>query len=235
MHTPNPTKRVSAFGALILGVSAIAITLILSGSAIAIYAMTIVDRKADNLVDAAHMVLQELPAIRAALPPALSDALNDERRPNYAAHMKIDVALPAESEYGRRNCPVVSVENCGDQVVTMLALRVVALDQRRNPVHEWTEYLATPLTIEDEWRGPLLPSSTRRAVLSRSFPKDTHALEYEITELRVWNQTHASEAHHSPTGPAPEDTGGLPGAGTATIRCTNPPAPEGPPELDPQA
>ena len=75
------------------GLTAVAITTIVSGSAVALYGMKIIDRKAGNLADGVRAILQELPAIRAALPPVLSDALSDQRRPDYASRLKIDVAL----------------------------------------------------------------------------------------------------------------------------------------------
>ena len=188
MHANQPVKRISAFGALVFGVTAVAITVIASGAAIVFYGMSIVDRKTDSVTETLKSVLEELPAIRAALPPVLADAVNDERRPDYARQLKIDVGLNPKTDRIGRPYPVISIENTGDQLVSMLALRVVAVDSRRNPLREWTEYLATPLAIEDEWRGPLLPGSTRRAILSRPCPKDTAAVECEVTELRVWNR-----------------------------------------------
>jgi hypothetical protein len=188
MHTNQPVKRISALGALVFGVTAVAMTVIASGAAIVFYGMSIVDRKTDTLTGTVRAMLEELPAIRAALPPVLADAVNDERSPEYARQLKIEASLSPKTDRVSRPTPLVSVENTGDRLVSMLAVRVVALDESRNPLREWTEYLATPLAIEDEWRGPLLPGSNRRALLSRQCPKDTAAVECEVTELRVWNE-----------------------------------------------
>lgn len=188
MNATQPVRRMSALSAAIFGVTAVVMTVIASVTAVVFYGLTMVDRKTDTLTETARALLEELPAIRAALPPALADAVSDVRRPEYAPRLKIEVGLPQASDRGRRVEPVISVENTGDEVVSMLALRIVALNSAGAPIREWTEYLATPLAIEDEWRGPLLPSSTRRAVLNRSCPKDTASVEYEVTELRVWER-----------------------------------------------
>lgn len=73
----------------------------------------------------------------------------------------------------------------------MLAVRVAALDARRTPVREWTEVVATPIAIDHEWRGPLMPGATRHVVLSswRNFPADKAdalLVAPEISEIRVW-------------------------------------------------
>jgi hypothetical protein len=189
MHANQPVRRISAFGALVFGLSAVAITIIASGAAIVFYGMSIVDRKTDTLTGTVRALLEDLPAIRAALPPVLADAVNDARRPDYVRQLKIEAALNPVGERAGRPCPAISVENAGDQVVSMLAVRVVALDAQRNPIREWTEYLATPLAVQNEWRGPLLPGSTRRAMLNRACPRDAAAVECEVTELRVWDSS----------------------------------------------
>ena len=188
MHTTQPVRRIPFLSALIFGATAIAMTLIVSVASIVFYGMTMVDRKTDTLTGTVRQLLEELPAIRAALPPALADAISDTRRPDYASHLKIEAAMPVPAERGRPPIATVAVENSGDEVVSLLAVRVIALDAAQNPVREWTEYLATPLALDGDWRGPLMPGSTRRAVLCRTCPKEAVSVECEVTELRVWDR-----------------------------------------------
>ena len=54
------------------------------------------------------------------------------------------------------------------------------------------EWAATPLSIDNDWRGPILPGSRRYFVCRRSIalsssPFDQIKTEVEINELRVWN------------------------------------------------
>ena len=68
--------------ALSRGLSAVIITCVVSASAITLYGMRIIDKKADTLVGTVQVLVEELPALKAALPPALADAVSDERRPD---------------------------------------------------------------------------------------------------------------------------------------------------------
>ena len=88
--------------------------------------------------------------------------------------------------------PVVSIANQGDKLVTLLCLRAAALDQDGTPRHEWTEVVATPLAIDNSWRGPLMPGATRHVVMCdwRGIrPEAGSGLRAvcEISELRVWS------------------------------------------------
>ncbi len=192
MHPHTPGKRMSVFTAIALGISAIAITCIVSASLIALYGMHIVDQKADTLIGTAQMLLEELPALRDALPPALADVLNDERRPGYVEHLKIEVdarPYPTRPDLTETSITVV---NDGDEVISTLALRVVVLDETGRPISANTEYVATPLAIDNDWRGPLMPGSTRRATNMQYCPRGAGSVEYEVTELRVWKPEEAA-------------------------------------------
>ncbi len=182
----NGTKRMSVFTALVLGISAVAITCIVSGSVIIVYGMRIVDKKADTVVGAVRGLVEDLPALKAALPPALADAINDERRPDYAGCLKIKVDLQSDPAHDRAATMSASVTNDGDQVVSLLALRLVALDPDGRPIYATNEYVATPLAIDNDWRGPLMPGATRRFTKTHGCSRKAATVEYEITELRVW-------------------------------------------------
>ncbi len=87
----------------------------------------------------------------------------------------------------------MTITNRGHEVVSTLAIRVAAVSGSNVPLHEWTEVVATPIAIVDEWRGPLMPGATRHVVLSsRRFyqvaPQDVTALT-EFSEIRIWAPT----------------------------------------------
>ena len=186
----NTHTRMSPLTALFLGIFGVGAVGIAAGATVILYSLHILDSKASALVGFAGHSVEALPALINALPPAIGDVLNDRRAPDYAANLEVSVRFVAnEQNEGIR--PVVSVTNKGKEVVSMLAVRVAALDARKVPIREWTEVVATPLAIDHDWRGPLMPGATRHVVLSswRSFPVDkADALlaAPEISELRVW-------------------------------------------------
>jgi hypothetical protein len=67
----------------------------------------------------------------------------------------------------------------------VLALRVLSLDDESRPLKDWTVYGATPLALEDEWRGPLFPGHTRRIPVYMDAA--AASLEVDIAELRLWD------------------------------------------------
>ncbi len=81
----------------------------------------------------------------------------------------------------------LDVTNKGAEMITMLAIRVVLLDESGAPVRSASTYAATPATIENEWRGPILPGSTRHCGITVYDCPANVKLETEITDLRVWN------------------------------------------------
>ncbi|MCK4658196.1 MAG: hypothetical protein KAV82_01625 [Phycisphaerae bacterium] len=192
-------KRMSVFTAIVLGISAILIVCIVSSSLIVLYGMRIVDRKVDRLVGTASVLIEQLPALKAALPPALADATRDERRPDYVNNLKIEVDMHSDPNRSRITETSISVTNEGDEVVSMLALRVVVLDHDGRPMSARTEYVATPLAIDKEWRGPLLPGSKRHATTTHYGSYPAGSVEYEVTEIRVW-QPEGNPDHSPPRG-----------------------------------
>ena len=87
---------------------------------------------------------------------------------------------------------MLTITNTGDRVVSMLAVRVAALNADNVPIRDWTQVVATPLAIEDDWRGPLFPNSWRHVVVSGYL--GGHSISNvqrltavsEISELRLW-------------------------------------------------
>ena len=187
----NSQKRMSPLTALFLGLFGVAAVGITAGSLIALYGMHIVDDKASSIIGFAKGTIQGLPDIIDSLPAAVSDALSDRRAPEYASHLEIDVDF-IEGNRANEVRPVLTIINHGDEVVSMLAVRVAALGADGVPLRDWTQVVATPIAIEDDWRGPLFPHSTRHVVLSRycgrrMLPdKSTLTATTEVSELRLW-------------------------------------------------
>lgn len=120
--------------------------------------------------------------------------LNDRRAPEYIENIEVDVAFRRDDRIGGLR-PVMTIVNRGSEVVSLLAIRVAAMDADRIPLQEWTEIVATPLAIEGEWRGPLMPGATRNVVLSRCLrsidPADASSVTgaVEIADVRLWKPT----------------------------------------------
>ena len=188
-------KRISFLAALVLSLSAIIVTTVLSASAIAIYGLKIVDQKTDGVIGLVETVIHGLPDLAEALPPALADALNDERDLAYAANLDVSVRL-TDSDRNRRHGrrAIVKVENIGDRAVSLLSMRLIGLDEHADPVVECHTWAATPIQVDDdEWRGPLLPHSTRRFAVWCYGGDEAVDMTYEITEIRVWSEKPAPE------------------------------------------
>jgi hypothetical protein len=183
-------NRMSPMTALFLGMFGVGAVGIASGATIVLYGMRIIDQKASAVVGFAENTITGLPDLLRSLPPAVAELLNDRRAPEYAGNldMKLDF-VPNERNGGLR--PVMSITNTGDEVVSMLAVRVAAMDARGLPVEEWTQVVATPIAVDDDWRGPLFPGKTRHVVLSgwRSVPAERAEKlngDVEVSELRIW-------------------------------------------------
>jgi hypothetical protein len=174
----------------IFGVGAVGIT---SGTAVLLYTLRIADHKANKLLGFAENTIQSLPDLMASLPPALNEILSDRRAPEYVGAIGSSVRFVL-TESGEGVRPVLTVVNNGSEVVSMLGVRVAAMDANGVPVRDWTEVVATPLPIDDDWRGVLLPGATRHVVLHSSRSLDptkvaSYRGEVELSELRVWVPT----------------------------------------------
>lgn len=183
-------KRMSFLSVSVISLTAVVIVTVLSGVGIVGYGMHVFDKKADTLVALVGQAAKALPEIRQSLPPALADAMDDERRPDYAKNLDISVRL-AKSHDGdrdpsRRQRAVVEVKNNGDQMVTLLSMRLVATDEDGDVIAEVPTWAATPLQIEDDWRGPLLPHETRRLGVWGQFHDKATNVSCEVTDIRVW-------------------------------------------------
>ena len=192
----NGQTRMSPITALFLGLFGVGAVGIASGTAITLYAMRVIDTTVGEVISFADgtllSTLENLPKIIESLPPSIQDLLDDERRPEYASQIAVTVNFLVDPD-SKRIRPVMTLINNGSEVVSLLAIRVAALNENNLPVREWTEVVATPLALDDpDWRGPLFPGSTRYVVLSSSSRGPSIGNignlrgVVEISELRVW-------------------------------------------------
>ncbi|MGD2109236.1 MAG: hypothetical protein PVI86_07575 [Phycisphaerae bacterium] len=187
--------RMSPLTALFLGIFGVAGVGIVSAAAVLLYAMTIVNTRAADVLGLADSTviktLDSLPDLMESLPDALGDALSHERVPDYASDIDVSVNF-VKDDHGRGVRPVLTIVNEGARTVSMLAVRVAALDRNGLPIREWTEVVATPVAVCDDWRGVLMPGEKRYVVLNsawRGIPEDQAdqiSGAAEISELRLW-------------------------------------------------
>lgn len=182
--------RMSPFTAFFLGLFGVAAVGIIAGTAITLSAVHTIDKQATGIVGFVANSIDGLPELIESLPPALGDILEDRRAPEYAAEIAIDVNLIVDDR-GRLR-PVMTIENRGGEMITMLAVRVAALNADNMPVGEWTEVVATPIAIDHDWRGPILPGKVRHVVGSRAYrgasidKLSELTVATEISDIRVW-------------------------------------------------
>lgn len=216
-------RRHSFLSSAAFGLSAIIITIILSGTVVVLYGVHLASEKSERVIGLAQSAVRGLPEFQQALPPALADMLDDRRQPNYASDLGITAKVTSQAGSNGRTRTVVEIVNSGDEVVSLLSLRVVLLDEHDQILSESQEWAATPVAIEDDWRGPLMPGARRRFVCSRSHlhsvsPMDEIKPEVEITELRVWNAPAQGAAVNHETSHAAMS---IPGSETAVSMAAN--------------
>jgi len=202
------------------------ITTVICATGVGIYGMRIADSKVVQVLSTTERLVtgvpdwldalfEALPNWGEALPPAMADALHDRRDPDYREHVDVAVRLVPGRDHGRYQRAAIEVTNNGTETISLMALRVVIVDEDGVPEYEQMAHVATPLAIEDEWRGPLLPGSTRKfAITVRASGSDEYQASYEIAELRVWDPDAAGSAPAVPEAPAAADA---PDAAAATV------------------
>jgi hypothetical protein len=185
-------RKHSFLSSVALGLSAIVITLLVTGTAVLLYTVHIASDKTEQVFTLAQSAIQGLPELTHALPPALADMLDDQRRPDYCKALAISAkATTAPDSHGRVRTTVEVVNN-GAEVVSLLSLRILILDEQNQPLCEAQEWAATPLAADEGWRGPIMPGARRhfvcyRGVRTSCSDADLNT-EVEITELRLWNK-----------------------------------------------
>jgi hypothetical protein len=190
-----------------LGLSAVVITLVVSGTVLGIYAVHLAGRQSERVVSLAQGAIRGLPEFTKSLPPALADMLDDRREPQYCSELVISAKVASEPAPQGRIRTAIEITNNGDAVVSLLSLRITILDDRERLLCEAQEWAATPVAADSNWRGPIMPGSTRRFVsyagcLRHLDPLDALNAQVEVTELRVWNDPKSRST--TPDGPAVE-------------------------------
>ena len=187
---PVYVKRSGFLTALVYGVFGLLTTVVLCASGVGVYALHIADGRAGDLLNFGESFLAGWPEFQAALPPALTDAIQDRRAPDYLSQMDVSVRIESRDDdrYARA---VVEVTNNGPETVTLMALNVSIEDDHHTPLSDFVTYAVTPLAIDDgDWRGPLLPGNTRRYGRTiRHSNADKLTAVVEVSELRVWQET----------------------------------------------
>jgi len=187
MHAQSRMSPLTAFFLGLFGVGAIGVA---SGAVIVLFGLRMVDRHFGSAVHIAENAIGNLPEFIEGLPPAIKDALHDRRAPEYATSIETTVDM-VESKDNETVFPTITIRNKGTELVSLLTVRVAALDARGRATHEWTTAAATPIGIEREWRGPLMPGGTRHVVLDHGcyYQNDldgSETLVVEIADVRVW-------------------------------------------------
>ncbi|MFQ5462644.1 MAG: hypothetical protein ACE5E5_08465 [Phycisphaerae bacterium] len=180
----------SPWTALFLGMFGFGSVVLVAGTTVVLYGMRIAEKNITDVFGLTEQTIANLPEIIESLPPSVQDLLNDRRAPEYRDKIDVQVRLVTGSG-GQRLFPALTITNNGDEVVSLLTVRVAALDAVGTAVQEWTELVATPIGIEDELRGPLMPHATRHVRLGRCRPPTNLSIEKltgvgEISDVRIW-------------------------------------------------
>jgi hypothetical protein len=190
-QVPHITYRKNTFlSSVAMGFSAVIITIVVCCTAVLLYTVHLAGEKSERLVTLAEGAIRGLPEFTKSLPPVLSDMLDDHRQPDYAGRLVISAKVlprPGHHSFARM---AIEITNNGQEVVSLLSLRIILLNENGQLLCESQEWAATPVATDGEWRGPIMPGSRRYFVAQRMCDNDSaealHA-EIEITELRVWN------------------------------------------------
>ena len=188
---PKITYRKHTFlSALVLGISGIAITLLVCCTVVIIYGMHFAGEKSEQLVALLEDAVGGIPTLQKSLPPVFADILNDHRQPDYSSQLEITAKTALVPEQSGMVRTSVSVVNKGPEVVSLLSLRIVVLNSAGEIVGESNEWAATPFAADDDWRGPLMPGARRYFSCShhesRDVSTDQLKTEVEVTDLRIW-------------------------------------------------
>jgi hypothetical protein len=204
-NVPVGRKRMSFLSVAAISLTAVCITFLFCGTGLALYGMKLLDKKSESLAGLICQAAAKLPEFREALPPALADAIDDERLPDYRENLVVSARI-AKSDDGRgARRAVISVENRGDRVISLLSLRLVGLDETGDPVFEQEAWAATPLQIDDDWRGPLQPHETRLFPVYWYRNSQPAGVDVEVTDLRVWRGSAAPSTSQSESPVAAEE------------------------------
>ncbi len=184
-------KKSGFWAALAQGFFGTLMVAIICGTALGFYGLRTLDRHAGSLSEHITKVMPEVLAAiedwRATLPAMVADPFNDRRAPEYRESVEIAARLVATNDR-RGPCVVVDARNKGTETVSLLAVRIVVLDDQQVPLGEASVYVASPLVLPDaDMRGPLLPNSQRPIAVRVPGAAAAAAVSIEVADIRVWN------------------------------------------------
>jgi hypothetical protein len=184
-------QRMSPLTAFFLGLFGVGTAIVCVGGVIAIFGMRLVDKNVNNAAGLVATTIANVPELIDSLPPIVSDSFKDRRAPEYASHLDVKVTFVPDGR-GKGYRPALSITNRGEEMISLLGIRVAAMDERDSPIADWTEVVATPISIDNHWRGPLMAGQTRNVVLSGWYrlSEETAAKvtgAWEITDVRIWD------------------------------------------------
>lgn len=185
-------KRHTFLSALALGLSAVAISFIVSLTTVLIYGIHFAGEKSEKVVSLVETAVQGLPQLQESLPPILADVLNDRRQPDYCAQLEVSAKTSSEVQNHGRLRTEITVTNKGQEVISLLSMRVVVRDSFGSILAESNQWAATPFAADQDWRGPLMPGASRHFAFSRGgtcsgSSADELTTEVEVTDIRIWN------------------------------------------------
>jgi len=202
-NAPIIKKRIGFLAATALGLSAFAITCVVSCTVVVVYVMHVCSDKTDGLFCLAERTVRALPDWQKSLPPALGDMLKDVRRPDYAGQLQVTTRVAAAETPGDAMRIAIEVENRGPSMVTLLSLRVTVVDGQGRVLYESNEWAASPFAADRQWRGPLMPGAHRRfnagcGHWQTGVSVEGLKAEVEITDIRLWNESEAVASVEEP-------------------------------------
>ena len=186
-------KKGGFFSSLFTGVFGLLITVVICASGLGFYALHTANRTVTGLFGIGGQMMAGLPEWQKNMPPMLAQLLDERRAPDYRDDMEISAKLLTDQTVSKNGAILVTVTNQGPETVMVLALTMTLENTDGVPLVERRVYAATPITIdEDEWRGPLLPSETRKFLVRPcrySNPPDLDDAEVtvSIADIWIWN------------------------------------------------
>jgi hypothetical protein len=170
--------------------------LLVCGTSLGIYGLHVANSNVHlftgQVGDIIQGVLARLPDLQKALPPILADAANDRRALDYRDAVHIAARLERSGQEERDGTLVLEVKNDGKDAISLLTVRVVVQDHSKARFCELPILVATPLQLEDQWRGPIQPGETRIVPRRLSDLVGDTKISTELTDLRVFNSPAAA-------------------------------------------
>ena len=177
--------------AVAMGLSAVIVALLIACTAVILYGMRLAATDPDGgFLSFAQQAVHWFPGARKALPFSLANVPVSCRQPEYCSHIQIAAETRAAAGTQTDVKTVVRVANEGSEAISLLLLRIVIFNSRREVLAESTEWAATGVAAQSKWRGPLLPGCHRYIAVSpvRVPPGSLQGrlqTEVEIADIRI--------------------------------------------------